>query len=181
MTVQSIGKTAEGRDQLMAIITAPENFKNLKRYQDISRRLSLAEGLTDEVKERIEGLTATHDFLKAFGHNVPDERKAEMREQYPVAEHPVVVTHEATGQRLLYVNRIFTEAIVGLDPEESADLLWHLCRQAETVEYQVRFRWQPHSVVFWDNRAVQHYASSDYWPERRVMERASIVGGRPSA
>jgi hypothetical protein len=48
MTVQSIGKTAEGRDQLMAIITAPENFKNLKRYQDISRRLSLAEGLTDD-------------------------------------------------------------------------------------------------------------------------------------
>ena len=48
MTVQSIGKTAEGRDQLMAIITAPENFKNLKKYQDISRRLSLAEGLTDE-------------------------------------------------------------------------------------------------------------------------------------
>src|SRR4029077_20425119 len=48
MIVQSIGKTAEGRDQLMAIITAPENFKNLKRYQDISRRLSLAEGLTDE-------------------------------------------------------------------------------------------------------------------------------------
>ena len=48
MTVQSIGKTAEGRDQLMAIITAPENFKNLKRYKDISRRLSLAEGLTDD-------------------------------------------------------------------------------------------------------------------------------------
>src|SRR4029079_7323068 len=48
MTLQSIGKTAEGRDQLMAIITAPENFKNLKRYQDISRRWWLTEGLTDD-------------------------------------------------------------------------------------------------------------------------------------
>jgi hypothetical protein len=48
MQVQSIGKTAEGRDQLMAIITAPENFKNLARYKDISRKLSLAEGLTDD-------------------------------------------------------------------------------------------------------------------------------------
>ena len=48
MTVQSIGKTAEGRDQLMAIITAPENFKKLARYQEISRRLSQAEGLTDD-------------------------------------------------------------------------------------------------------------------------------------
>jgi hypothetical protein len=48
MTVQSIGKTAEGRDQLMAVITAPENFKKLDRYKEISRRLSLAEGLTDD-------------------------------------------------------------------------------------------------------------------------------------
>lgn len=48
MTVQSIGKTAEGRDQLMAIITAPENFKKLERYKEISRRLSQAEGLTDD-------------------------------------------------------------------------------------------------------------------------------------
>ncbi len=48
MVVQSIGKTAEGRDQLMAIITAPENFKKLDRYREISRRLSLAEGLTDD-------------------------------------------------------------------------------------------------------------------------------------
>jgi hypothetical protein len=48
MIVQSIGKTAEGRDQLMAIITSPENHKNLQKYKDISRRLALAEGLTDE-------------------------------------------------------------------------------------------------------------------------------------
>jgi hypothetical protein len=48
MQVQSIGKTAEGREQLMAIITAPENFKTLARYKEISRKLSLAEGLTDD-------------------------------------------------------------------------------------------------------------------------------------
>jgi hypothetical protein len=48
MITQSIGKTAEGRDQLMAIITSPENHKNLAKYKDISRRLALAEGLTDE-------------------------------------------------------------------------------------------------------------------------------------
>ena len=48
MTLQSIGKTAEGRDQLMAIITSPENHKNLAKYKDIARRLALAEGLTDD-------------------------------------------------------------------------------------------------------------------------------------
>ena len=47
ITVQSIGKTAEGRDHLMAIVTSPANHKNLARYKDISRRLAFAEGLTD--------------------------------------------------------------------------------------------------------------------------------------
>jgi alpha-ketoglutarate-dependent taurine dioxygenase len=139
------------------------------------------DGLSDEMKARIDGLVARHDFVRAFGHNLPEDRKAEMREKYPVQEHPVVITHDATGRKLLYVNRVFTDSIVGLDPDESAELLWELTRQAETVEYQVRFRWTTDAIAFWDNRAVQHYASSDYWPERRIMERASIVGSRPTA
>jgi len=48
ITVETIGKTAEGRDQLMAIVTSPENHRNLARYRDISRRLALADGLDDE-------------------------------------------------------------------------------------------------------------------------------------
>ena len=46
-------------------------------------------------------------------------------------------------------------------------------------EYQCRFRWRPDSIAFWDNRAVQHYAASDYCPQRRVMERVTIVGDKP--
>jgi hypothetical protein len=48
MKVFDIGKTAEGRPQVMAIITSPENFKKLDRYKEISRRLALADGLTDD-------------------------------------------------------------------------------------------------------------------------------------
>ena len=48
MTLTEIGKTAEGRPMLMAIITAPENQKKLDRYKEISRRLALAEGLNDD-------------------------------------------------------------------------------------------------------------------------------------
>jgi hypothetical protein len=46
--LEEIGKTAEGRPIIMAIITAPENFKKLARYKEISQRLGRAEGLTDE-------------------------------------------------------------------------------------------------------------------------------------
>ncbi|MGE0556432.1 MAG: M14 metallopeptidase family protein, partial [Gemmatimonadales bacterium] len=44
----SIGKTAEGRDQWMAIVTSPANFAKLDRYREISTRLARAEGLTPE-------------------------------------------------------------------------------------------------------------------------------------
>jgi alpha-ketoglutarate-dependent taurine dioxygenase len=138
------------------------------------------DGLSDAVKQKIDGLVAEHDFMKSFGHTVPEERKAETREMFPIVTHPVVITHERTGRRLLYVNRNFVNKIVGLSDDESASLLNHLCDQAATVEYQIRFQWQPHSIAFWDNRAVQHYASSDYWPQRRVMERASIMGAQPA-
>jgi alpha-ketoglutarate-dependent taurine dioxygenase len=139
------------------------------------------EGLDEDVKQRIDDMTAEHDFMKSFGGVVPPERRAEMRELYPIVEHPVVVTHERTGAKLLYVNRNFVNRIVGIADDESDELLELLCRQASIPEYQIRFHWQPHSIAFWDNRAVQHYASSDYWPQRRVMERASIIGTRPFA
>jgi hypothetical protein len=48
MQLVDIGRTEEGRVQWMAVISAPENLKQLDRYKDISRRLSLAEGLTDD-------------------------------------------------------------------------------------------------------------------------------------
>jgi hypothetical protein len=53
MRLEEIGKTAEGRPQLMAVITAPENFRRIDRYKDIARRLALAEGLTDDEARRL--------------------------------------------------------------------------------------------------------------------------------
>ena len=139
------------------------------------------DGLSDDTKERIDGLVAVHDHVKSFGHQVPPEQRDEIRAKYPPVEHPVVRTHPETGRRILYVNRFFTSHIVGLDPDESLALIDELSRRAEIVEYQCRFRWTPDAVVMWDNRAVQHYACSDYWPSVRVMERASIVETPPPA
>jgi taurine dioxygenase len=79
----------------------------------------------------------------------------------------------------LFVNRIFTDHVVGLDEDESDELLGVLYRQYDRPEYQCRFRWTPHAVAFWDNRATLHYAASDYHPARRVMDRISIAGDRP--
>jgi len=139
------------------------------------------DGLSDDLQERLEGLVAEHDFLQAFAVTLAPDKVDEMRAQYPIVEHPVVIRHPVSGRRLLYVNRFFTSRIVGLEPAESDALLVELFGQANIVEYHCRFHWEPNSIAMWDNLAVQHYASSDYWPDVRVMERASIVGSRPTA
>ena len=138
------------------------------------------DGLPDDVRERVDTMTAEHDFMSAFGRLLPKDERDEMRERYPLVTHPVAPRHEATGRRYLYVNRYFTSRILGVSDAESIELIEMLSRQADYPEYQCRYRWENDSVAFWDNRAVQHYAASDYWPEKRVMERASVIGNRPT-
>jgi taurine dioxygenase len=135
--------------------------------------------LDDEVKERIDGRFAVHDWWDTFGRVMAPEQREALRPDFPAVEHPVVRTHPETGRKTLYVNAAFTQHIVGMDPVESAALLDFLYRQASYPEYQCRFHWTPGAVAFWDNRATQHYAVSDYYPQRRVMERITVIGDRP--
>jgi len=137
------------------------------------------DGLPEDVQARIDGMVAVHDFSQSFGQAMDPDELAKMQDQFPAVEHPVVRTHPETGRKTLYVNAIFTSHIVGLDRAESDALLDVLTRQAHVPEYQCRFHWEPDSIAFWDNRATQHYAVSDYYPAVRVMERATIIGDRP--
>lgn len=141
------------------------------------------QGLPDDIKEAVTGRVARHDFsafrnrLKLRG--VPEEKLIEFDAQYPNPEHPVIRTHPDTGAPSIYVNRAFTRQILDISKEESNRLLEKLYAQASHPEYQCRFQWQPNSIAFWDNRACQHYAVSDYWPQERVARRVTIVGDRP--
>jgi taurine dioxygenase len=137
------------------------------------------EGLSERVRASLEGLRAVHDFTLTFGRLMSPEELAKKQQEFPPAEHPVVRTPPETGRKGLYVNAAFTSHIVGMEKDESDRLLALLYSQASVPEYQCRFRWRPHSVAFWDNRAVQHYATSDYFPQRRLMERVTIVGDTP--
>jgi taurine dioxygenase len=136
-------------------------------------------GLPPELRERIDGLQAVHDFTHSFGMALAPEELARRQEEFPPATHPVVRTHPETGEKILYVNAIFTSHIVGMERAESDALLERLYGQAAIPEYQVRFRWEKDAVAFWDNRSTQHYAVSDYAPRPRVMDRVTVVGERP--
>jgi taurine dioxygenase len=134
--------------------------------------------LEEDLKERLCEMTAMHDIARVFARRLNKDASS-LHEKFPPQEHPVIRTHPETGERGLYVNIAFTDHIVGMDREESDELLAFLYRRAWLPEYQCRFRWAPGSLAFWDNRACQHYAASDYFPNIRIMERVTIAGDRP--
>jgi taurine dioxygenase len=141
------------------------------------------EGLSDELKAEIDGAIAVHDFTHFRAgmrrHGKSEAEIEAFNAAYPMPRHPVVRTHPETGRKALYVNAAFTIEIEGMEKSRSDALLRRLYAQAAIPEYQCRFRWEVNSIAFWDNRASQHYAASDYWPAVRRMERVTIIGDRP--
>ena len=141
------------------------------------------EDLSDEMKEQLDGAVAVHDF-EGFGKRlekkgVSKEEIEDFNKKFPMPEHPVIRTHPDTGKKLIYVNAAFTKCIKDWEVEESSNMLKYLYSRASTPEYQCRFVWKDNSIAFWDNRSVQHYAASDYWPQVRKVERVTIIGDRP--
>ncbi|MFL6808364.1 MAG: TauD/TfdA dioxygenase family protein [Bradyrhizobium canariense] len=147
------------------------------------------ERLPEHVKAQIAGLRARHSIEASFGAAMPIEKRLALKAQFPDAEHPVVRTHPETGEKVLFVNA-FTTHFTNFHTAENvrfgqdyspgaSQLLNYLISQAYVPEFQVRWRWKPNSVAFWDNRSTQHYAVMDYPPCHRKMERASIVGDLP--
>jgi taurine dioxygenase len=143
------------------------------------------EALSPAFRTFLEGLDAVHDFARGFptrgvvAKAAGADKHAEAAEQHPPVLHPVVRTHPETGADALFVNFGFTERIKGLRRKESDAILGMLFEHVTKPEFQVRFRWSPNALAFWDNRITQHYAVNDYLPARRVMNRATILGDRP--
>ena len=137
------------------------------------------DALSPRLQTYLAGLTALHSGDHVYrSHNARDNIDDRGR-VYPQAVHPVIRTHPETGRKALFVNRTFTVRIINVPEAEGRAVLAFLYDHAERPEFQVRFRWQPHSVAFWDNRAVQHMALWDYYPQTRSGYRMTIKGDRP--
>tara|TARA_B100000579_G_C22789456_1_gene833673 strand:- start:254 stop:1120 length:867 start_codon:yes stop_codon:yes gene_type:complete len=141
------------------------------------------EGLSEDIKEKLNGAIAVHDFAnfrKALIKGGKTEQEIEaFNKKFPNPEHPVIRTHPDTNKKVIYVNKAFTQYIKGWGKDESRSMLDFLYAQAAIPEYQCRFSWEKDSIAFWDNRSCQHYAVSDYWPNVRKVERVTVVGDRP--
>ncbi|HEY5647381.1 MAG TPA: TauD/TfdA family dioxygenase [Pseudomonadales bacterium] len=137
------------------------------------------ESLSDRLREFIATLSATHASEHVYRGRYADRGVDDSSRVYPSAVHPVVRTHPWSGRQALYVNPSFTTRINELTPDESRALLEYLYAHQQRPEFQVRFRWTPNAVAFWDNRCTQHFALWDYWPEERKGHRVTIRGERP--
>lgn len=133
------------------------------------------ETLSAPMQQLVGPLRALHTSAHVYSRGA--YRRDDKR--FPEAVHPVVRTHPVTGRKCLFVNRGFTTRIEGLRKPESDALLDLLLRHCETPEFQCRFRWQPGSVAFWDNRCAMHRATFDYHPHVRHGHRVTIKGDRP--
>lgn len=128
----------------------------------------LWQGLRDETRERVQALRAVH---------VGQPHHA-MAGRLPMAIHPVGRIHPETGRPVLFVNRVFSRRFAdehAMSEEQTKSLLTELFANIGRPELTCRFRWAPGSVAMWDNRAVQHCATADFWPHRRRMERVTIL------
>ncbi|MDT4869328.1 Alpha-ketoglutarate-dependent taurine dioxygenase [compost metagenome] len=93
--------------------------------------------------------------------------------------HPVVRSHPETGRKALFVNENFTTHILDLPADESRQLLAELYAHSAKPEFTYRHQWQPHDLVFWDNRALIHLATGCSSHLRRRLHRTTIQGDVP--
>ncbi|KZL10336.1 TauD/TfdA family dioxygenase [Pseudovibrio sp. Ad26] len=133
------------------------------------------EMLSPAMKEFLLGLTAIHDGAVPWKGFTPPEG-------LPKTEHPIVVKHPDTGRPMLFVNSGFTTYIPDLSEDESTAILNMLFQFVEREQaLNCRIRWEPGTLVFWDNRCTQHRAVWDYYPYSRFGERVTVLGTQPMA
>ncbi len=139
------------------------------------------DALSEGLRATLDGLVGVSSSAKAEVTKTREDRmKAAGAElKVLIAEHPIVRTHPETGRKALYTSEAHTSHIKGWTEKESLPLLQFLWQHQVRAEFTCRFRWQPGSLAFWDNRCAMHNPINDYHGFRRVMHRVTLAGDTP--
>jgi taurine dioxygenase len=135
--------------------------------------------LPEALRARLEWAVGVYDFvferqLARFRGKGEAEAMA-LCPAVPLEEIPLVLPGPGGRGNLLLVNPGFLVGIKGMSAEESREALGEMRSAIARPDSQCRFRWDPGDIAFWDNRACLHYATNNYWPERRTMERLTLL------
>ena len=140
------------------------------------------EGLPEEMKRDLEGMTVLHDFNKFWemmrrekGSKRPPLTEEQRRAKPPVS-HPIFLTHPLTRRKVLYANPGYAVRINELSTEESERTLAFLFEHQLKPEYRYTFDWQESDVLMWEDIGTIHNAVADYGPqEHRLIKRCQVM------
>ncbi|MEE2760992.1 MAG: TauD/TfdA family dioxygenase [Pseudomonadota bacterium] len=128
--------------------------------------------LPDEVREPLEGKLAYHHYHYGSTHPGDDLGTPAHSE----STHPVFRTHDDTGKKAIYVNRLMTKSVVDVEDYEAGPLLDAVYDHSENREFVYEHVWRVGDLVLWDNRCSMHGRTDFSENERRLMLRTTVKG-----
>lgn len=145
------------------------------------------DALPDDVKQRIDGRTATRNFEKFWemmrrrggAKTVRAPMTDEQKRQKPPVSHPMVMVHPISGRKILYADPGYTVSIDGMDQQESEELLEFLFQHQLQPQFQYAHRWAEGDLLIWDDLQTLHNAEADYRAdEPRLIRRCQAMADR---
>ena len=140
------------------------------------------EELPDDIKARLDGMTATHNIEKFWEHmrqvhNSPRPPMTEaQRRRRPPVVHPVFLTHPITGNKVLYCNPGFVVRINELPERESDEILEYLFAHQLQPQFRWTNVWAENDLLIWDHLGTLHRAIADYRPDEiRLIRRCQVM------
>ena len=140
------------------------------------------DALSPDIKTRLDGMTATHDFEKFWEHMRRDKASGrppmtdEQRKRRPPVVHKLFLTHPITGRKVLYCNEGYAVRINELPRPESDEMLTFLFRHQLDMRFRYKHDWNENDLLIWDHLGTIHRAIADYnADEIRLMRRCQVM------
>jgi len=130
------------------------------------------DSLPDGVRTPLEGRQAFHHYHYGSTQKGDDRGTP----AYSDSVHPVFRTHEDTGKKAIYVNRLMTESVVDMADAEAGPLLNAVFDHSEKPEFVYEHVWRVGDLILWDNRCSMHGRTDFAETERRLMLRTTVKG-----
>ena len=98
------------------------------------------------------------------------------RRDFPPVVHPLVITQQETGRKILKLSPMHAQAILGMDEGESDALLQEVADHLVDARFAYFHTWQADDAIVWDNWRVIHSATGVPFDVERLAQRTTLVG-----
>ena len=143
--------------------------------------------LDSTTQSEIDHLTTIHSARRPYSHEGYLKSRGPERSMtilpndsaLDTQEHPMVRTHPESGEKVLWINLVYTLSIKGLSDSDSQSLLERLFEHLLDDRFIYKHKWKANMLTMWDNRSVQHCAQGGYDGHLRVLHRTTVAGDKP--